>query len=327
MPVQSESPCVSIILCTYNRSARLASAIQSIVNQTGEVPFELIVVDNNSKDDTAAVVRSFQTGSASVIYLFEKRQGKSYALATGIEAARAEMVAFTDDDVIVSPEWVSSTYRSLRAHPAAGYVGGKVLPLWPHNPPAWLTPEHWTPLAVLDYGDTPETLSSSNLKCVVGANMSFRRDVLRELGGFATEFQRVADSIGSMEDWEIQERYLLAGGLGLYDPSLVVHADVQPERMDKKYHRRWHFGHGYFQAIARTDRYNARWKIFGVPLILVKRGIGLAARWLRDACLGKEAQAFLNEAELCFIGGYVKRRISWRGSQTLPARATTEAKL
>ena len=159
---------------------------------------------------------------------------------------RAEIIAFTDDDVRANPDWLERIHRVFDIHPEIGYAGGKVLPMWPKDPPAWLTKEHWAPLALVDYGDEPFVISSAFQRVIVGANLSFRRSVLLSLGGFRPELQRVKDGIGSMEDHDIQQRYWDRGGLGIYQPDIEIRAEIQLDRLDKKYHRRWHKGHGRF---------------------------------------------------------------------------------
>src|SRR5690606_14278297 len=161
---------------------------------------------------------------------------------TGIARARAPLVAFTDDDVRVEPDWVAAVVRAFRDHPHADLVGGRVLPLWPATPPGWLTPDHWAPLALADHGAAPIAITPARPICPTGANLAVRRDVFASIGGFAAEFQRVKDGIGSLEDHEFLLRFLRSGRTGVYDPRIVVHAEIQPDRLERAYHRRWHTG-------------------------------------------------------------------------------------
>lgn len=85
--------------------------------------------------------------------MFEARQGLSYARNTPILTARARLIAFTDDDVRVARDCVLTTIRLFAQHPEALCVGGKILPKWPGPWPTWLPRKHWSPLALLDYGD------------------------------------------------------------------------------------------------------------------------------------------------------------------------------
>ena len=94
----------------------------------------------------------------------------------------------------------------------------------------------------------------SNPLCLVSANLAFRSEAFEETGLFAPHLQRVKNSIGSMEDAELLERFWRTGRDVVYVPDLRVVTDVPAERMTKSYHRRWHTGHGYFFAIMRSDR-------------------------------------------------------------------------
>jgi Glycosyl transferase family 2 len=102
---------LTVPIATYNRAAILGEAIESALAQRlpPSVRWELVVVDNNSHDDTKAVVEHYiRTSAVPVCYLFEGRQGKSYALNAGLKRAEGDVIAFTDDDVLVSPEWAAT---------------------------------------------------------------------------------------------------------------------------------------------------------------------------------------------------------------------------
>jgi glucosyl-dolichyl phosphate glucuronosyltransferase len=220
-------PEVSIVISTYNRSQMLARAIESVLRQQGSVRYEIVIVDNNSTDTTAQVVKQYAEQNSIVRYVFEAKQGVSHGRNAGIAAARADLIAFTDDDVLVESNWVERIKAVFGAEPDHGFIGGKVLPLWPHDQPAWLNRNHWSPLALLDYGKA-QTLDAMNRKCLIGANMSGRRSVFEQIGYFKPQFQKTKGSICAVEDREIQERYWKVDGRCRFDPSIAVYANVQP---------------------------------------------------------------------------------------------------
>src|SRR5918999_1552867 len=143
---------ISVVISTYNRCDRLSDALESLLAQkTEEVSYEVIVVDNNSSDRTKEVVESYKArGFENLRYAFEPKQGVSYGRNKGILDSRAEIIAFTDDDVRASPDWVVNIKRALDEHPEADFVGGKILPQWEDEPPPWLTRAHWWPLSLID---------------------------------------------------------------------------------------------------------------------------------------------------------------------------------
>ena len=100
---------VTVVLCTYNRCESLATALDSVsVSQVPpSIPWEVLVIDNNSRDRTRDVVEDFaRRYPGRFRYLFESQQGKSFALNRGIREASGDVLAFMDDDVTVDPSWL-----------------------------------------------------------------------------------------------------------------------------------------------------------------------------------------------------------------------------
>lgn len=298
-------------MSTYNRGGMLVDAVRSVLGQhPATPPFELIVVDNNSMDATRAIVARFRRGDARVRYLFEAQQGLSYARNAGIRAARAPLLAFTDDDVRAEPGWVAAIVRAFAEHPEADLVGGRVLPIWPTAPPEWLTRSHWAPLALVDYGDVPVAVTVDHPICLVGANLALRRRAFDAVGLFATNLQRVRDGIGSLEDHEFMLRLLRIGRTGVYDPRISLHAEIQPNRLQRAYHRRWHTGHGHFHALLRSEHIEQTrvGTLGGVPAHLYRQALGDLIGWLRATATGASARAFEHELRLRFFSGFFGTR-------------------
>jgi glycosyltransferase involved in cell wall biosynthesis len=309
---------VAVIVCTYNRCGLLPKALESVLAQdAGGVRYEVIVVDNNSTDETRAVVEGFiSRGHDNLRYLFEGRQGKSYALNTGISNARAPVIAVTDDDICVEPKWLAAIKRAFDEHPEVDYVGGKVLPRWEGEPPAWLTPEHWAPLALQDYGDAPLYSNAERPTCLL--SISVRREAFDRVGFFSTEFLRIGAS--STEDHEFQIRLWRAGRQGLYVPDIVVVADVQADRMTKAYHRKWHAGHGKSSAmmglvemigpdgrLIKGEPPEAI-TLFGVPAPVYRELVVETRRWLVARARRRESSSFKHENQARQLVNYIRKR-------------------
>ena len=201
-------PDVSVVIATYNRASILPAALESILNQdTQGATYEVILVDNNSTDHTEEVAKSFIDSSGGKLrYVFEPNQGVSFARNAAIEKTLAPIIAFFDDDVQVASNWVATIKQTLDRHQDVSCIGGKVLPRWESDPPAWLTREHWAPLALQDYGDESFLVNFKRPLCLISANLAIRRAVFDEVGVFRPELQRVKDCIGSMEDLELLMR-------------------------------------------------------------------------------------------------------------------------
>ena len=312
LPLSTGDPAVSVVMSTYNRGELLGDAVRSVLAQreTTGASFELIVVDNNSTDATRHLVERVARVDERVRYVFEPQQGLSHARNAGIRNARGPLVAFTDDDVRVECDWVAAIVRAFAEYPFADAVGGRVLPRWPSPPPDWLTRDHWAPLALMDFGGESFAVTPDHQVCLMGANMAFRRNVFDAVGVFATEFQRVKDGIGSIEDHEFQLRLLRSGRTGVYDPRIVVHAEIQLDRLDRAYHRRWHTGHGHFHALMRSE-FIERTKVgtlFGVPAHLYRQALRDAMAWSAAALTADAARAFKHELGLRFFWGFFRTR-------------------
>jgi len=306
------TPHVSVVLPTYNRSPGLRRTLASVLRQHAPTRrYEVIVVDNNSNDDTRAEVERVMAGDATVRYVMERNQGVSYARNAGIAVARAPILAFVDDDVTVDADWIETICRTFEQHPDVDCIGGRVLPAWEAPPPAWLTRDHWAPVALLDLGEAARSINAENRLCLLTANLACRREIFERVGLFRTELQRVHDGIGSMEDHEWLLRFWAAGGQALYVPQLSAVTDVPLRRMTRRYHRRWHSGHGHYFALVREQEFEASkvGRLFDVPAHAYRTALSDGVSWLGKFVRGDMAGAFLFETRLRFFAGYFRTRV------------------
>jgi glycosyltransferase involved in cell wall biosynthesis len=330
---------ISVVISTYNRSEVLPQALSSILTQDAiDCAYEVIVVDNNSSDATRAVVESYLgRGEPLLRYAFEERQGVSYGRNTGIALARAPIIAFFDDDIVVPRDWLATIKAIMDDHAEADFIGGKVLPEWSACPPSWLTEANWAPLALVDCGPEPLNSSAEYQLCLLSANLAVRRSMFDSVGLFAPDLQRVKDSIGSMEDHELLIRSWRAGKRGLYAPNLVVRTTVPDVRMTKQYHRRWHRDHGAFCAVIRTledgdtvgrDAIDATAKqtvaLYGVPAYLYRELLEEACRWAFSWLQRSPDRSFMHENKMRFLASYITHRQRQDSSRTSRS-AVTEA--
>ena len=306
----SDTPEVSIVIPTYNRSKLLRAAVNSILGQESQTSYEIVVVDNNSNDDTKLVVESLiQRHPGKVRYVVETKQGNAHARNLGVTTAKGAIIAFIDDDVTVENNWLSVLKGILDSREDVSFVGGRVLPEWSGAPPAWLTPEHWPPLALLDYGPEELPIAGTNPPGLLTANIAFRRNVFAAIGTFSSQLQRVKDHIGSMEDTEFLLRVCRSGKKGIYVPDMIVRAPVDGERLTKAYHRRWHTGHGHFYAVLNDSEWErSRFYLMGVPSHLYRQTATNAVIWFSRVVAGNPDAAFVNECRLRFFYGFFLQR-------------------
>jgi glucosyl-dolichyl phosphate glucuronosyltransferase len=245
---------VTAIVCTYNRCESLAKALCSVASSVlpTSVEWDVLVVDNNSSDQTRAVVEGFrQKYPGRFHYLFEPRQGKSYALNAGIRESRGDVLAFVDDDVTVEPTWLQNLTSAMNSEEWAG-SGGRTLPASPFTPPEWLSidePFTWGGIlgGLFDLGDKPCELVTEPY----GTNMAFRRAMFDRYGYFRTDMGPGVGSEIRNEDTEFGRR-LLAGGERLrYEPLAVVYHPILKNRVQRDYFLTWWFDQG--RALAREE--------------------------------------------------------------------------
>jgi glycosyltransferase involved in cell wall biosynthesis len=305
---------ISAVITTYNRSEMLAKALEAVLSQeSGGVSYEVVVVDNNSTDNTRETVEGFiAKGHDNLRYVFEPKQGIAHGRNAGVAAAQGDIIAFTDDDVVVTGNWIATIKRALDENPDVDFIGGKILPEWLEPPPKWLTVDHWWPLALLDRGDNRFYVNASNPLCLPTANASFRREVFSRTELFSPEFS-------GREDYEFFVRLWQEGGQGLYVPELVVIARVQPERLSRSYHRRWNVMTGKFNSLMRLDEITApdgslmkerprTVKLFGVPGFMYREFVSEGLAWLRQSVFGDHSSKLRHENRLCYLAGYMSKR-------------------
>jgi glycosyltransferase involved in cell wall biosynthesis len=240
---------VSIVVPTRNRSAYLARLLASFV-RLRYPRWEALVVDDGSTDDTSAVVERYRAEGLPLIYLYQPWRKMGAARNLGIEHARGEVVAFTDDDCVVEPDWLDAIAQTFEAHPEALGVQGKTV-----TDHAAMTP--FTRQVEQLQGGPPYRT----------CNIAYRLDVLRELGGFDRELIRGEDVVMGM-------RVLERGSIVFAPQAVVEHPPRPKEWADRKAWRmllesELHFRRTYpHYASARS------------PTLSLQRAEHVLSRWL-----------------------------------------------
>jgi glucosyl-dolichyl phosphate glucuronosyltransferase len=244
------------------------------------IQWEVLVVDNNSVDRTKEVVQEFSRSSPPRFrYLFEQMQGKSYALNTGIRESKGDILAFTDDDVIVDPSWLMNLISPLLGQSEWAGVGGRVLPDRNFCPPPWLPREGGYPLgplAMFDMGLKSIELAEPPL----GNNMAFRKEAFDKHGGFRTDLGPCPGNEIRGEDTEFCQRLLDAGERLGYEPSAVVYHAVSESRLREDYFLAWWFDKARANVRAFGLPPGAKWRVAGIPLVAMRHLAVWAVRWL-----------------------------------------------
>jgi len=297
---------ITVILCTYNRCRRLAKALASAADSIlpESVAWEVLVVDNNSSDQTRDVVEGFcRRYPGRFRYLLEPRQGKSYALNTGIREAQGDVLAFMDDDVIVEPTWLRNLTAALNDDQWAG-TGGRILPEWTCSPPHWLALDGPCNLAgmlaLFDLGEDAGELDRPPF----GTNMAFRKSMFDVYGDFRTDFGPCPGSEIRNEDTEFGRRLMAAGERLRYEPSAVVYHLVPEARLKKEYFLAFWFDHGR----AGVREVEKRPNICGIPrnyFRILKTGALLAVRTLHWILVWEPQRRFYRKGWVWMTAGEI----------------------
>ena len=286
---------LTVVLCTYNRAQSLQSALKSVAASVlpESVEWEILIVDNNSNDQTRKVAEDFcNRYPARFRYLFEAQQGKSYALNAGIHQARGNVLAFMDDDVTVHPSWLQNLTAALRNEEWAG-AGGRVVPEWNCSPPRWLSVESrhaFGPLVGFDPSPKPGQLKEAP----IGANMAFRREMFEKYGGFRTDLGPRAGKYGTNEDSEFGDRLLSAGEQLRYEPSALVYHPVLRNRIEKEYFLRWWFHKGEGSIRQYGVRPDTKYYVSGIPLYLFRNLCVWTLKWMVEIHPARRFSSKLN---------------------------------
>jgi glycosyltransferase involved in cell wall biosynthesis len=291
---------ISIIICTWNRSASLRRTLASLA--VAELPLaqhEVIVVDNNSSDDTRALITELQNSwpKGELRYVFEDRQGKQFALNAGIRHARGDILAFTDDDVEVDREWLLVIERVFSTESVA-VVGGVTKVIWPCEPPSWYSPEMSSVVAEVDLGSAiieppPPGYTPA------GTNLIVRREVFSTIGAFSTEHFRHMD-------YEFGMRALKAGLRVRYEPALVVRTFLPESVVTPTYFRKWFFKQGIAME-SWMERSSTEW--LGVPRWVLRAWLESAVRWFWHRLRGRSDDAVRAQFEVAKLSGLLSSRI------------------
>jgi glycosyltransferase involved in cell wall biosynthesis len=247
----------SLIVCTYKRAFLLSRLLSSIceLEMPKELNWELIVVDNNSKDNTRQIVEKFQA-SLPMRYFLEEKQGKTYALNRALSFANGELLLFTDDDTILHPEWASAFIDAGTRVTDAGWFGGRVKPDWSASPPVWYREETAAALSGYfgDYDLGPTSrLYSSDDKLPLGASLAIRREVFNTIGNFRTDLGPRGKLRGVGDETEFLERAVSAGFKGYYVAEARVLHHVGPERLALSGFLNYGIGKGLNQYVIGTE--------------------------------------------------------------------------
>lgn len=217
---------ISVVVCTYSRNEslrRCLSAFEELLVPS-DLNWEIIVLDNNSSDTTSDVLSEFRDRKKlPLTYMFEARQGKSYALNRGVTQSRGNLIAFVDDDCLVEKNWLRFLNEEFHADPTLSGIGGRVE----------LYDSQDKPVAIRTLKQRTLLGSSASFSLISGCNMAFRRTVFDAIGGFDEDFGPGTGLV--VEDADFVYRTLKYGFKIVYCPDVIIYHN-HGRRRDEQIH-------------------------------------------------------------------------------------------
>ncbi|MEI7597374.1 MAG: glycosyltransferase family A protein [Bacteroidota bacterium] len=220
---------LSIAICTYNRVDLLEYAIRSVVNQLDNKDVELLIIDNNSTDDTE-ILSSRYVNDANVLYFKEESLGLSYARNRAMHESRGIYIAYIDDDAELGDTWVDEALAIIQQY-APDIYGGPYFPLYKSEKPKWYNYDY----EIINIEKSGWLTDDNGDGIIGGCNMVFKTSYLISLGGFDPEFGMKGDKLYYGEESAIIDNAIKQNGKVYYSCNLCVHHFVPPFKMTLPY--------------------------------------------------------------------------------------------
>jgi glucosyl-dolichyl phosphate glucuronosyltransferase len=289
---------ITIAICTHNRVGMLGYAIDSLGQLSDAVGnWEVLVVDNGSTDETSqyleAISRAWPCGKLRVIR--EPTVGLSRARNTALRASESELVAFIDDDTVVSHNWLGAVKECFAGHPDAALVGGPIHLRWLNGQPAWMRTELHHYFSGLDYG--PADCRLAFPRYPYGANYCVRREAALRAGAFPPHLGYTGQSLVGGEEIELARQLELSG----WEVWYAAHAEVEHLICGQRTSLDWIIKRVYSGGITTTLL--RRRQLRGVECV---RQLVDDLRWLRYAMLQRRAEGTDGEVRFWQAMGLIR---------------------
>jgi glycosyltransferase involved in cell wall biosynthesis len=318
---------LDVVLPTFNRAALLAKALDSLA--AASIPEGLhvtvYVVDNNSTDRTAEVVKEYQDRlPVPLRYIRETIQGSSSALNAGISAGTGDIVAMINDDEEIDCRWFEVIQEF--AETSFDFAGGPYRPNWEVEKPDWISKESGGIVGWVDAGDTRQEYGPNFAGMLMGGNALIRRRVLDQIGPYEVSLGRTGKGLMSCEDELMYRRLIAAGFRGIYLPELVVYHFIPAERLTRRYHRRWCWGLGNSLAVlAGLENKPEAHTVLGIPRWRFRYAIvGLLSVLAGLFHLKSPQAAFQGELRLWTLAGLINGHFSHRPRSVAGSRSPSD---
>lgn len=232
----------TVAIPTYNGETRLPKILDKLREQTRteDISWEVLIVDNNSRDNTAKVVQEYQATwleSVPLRYVFEPEQGAAFARARAVREAKGEFVGFLDDDNLPAPDWLAEAYSFVQEHPKCGAFSGQIHGDFEVNPP-----ENFKKiqvfLAIREHGPLSHQFEPDKLRLPPAASLVFRKNAWCEsVPPRPTLTGKLPGVMVQGDDYEPLLYMHKAGWEIWYHPALHTYHQIPRQRLERDYLR------------------------------------------------------------------------------------------
>lgn len=238
-PLLTDNLDITVAIPTYNGASRLPKLLDRLLTQTGVEQFnwEIIVVDNNSIDNTAEVIHNYQKSFeyCPLRYFLETQQGSAFARQRAVQKARGQVVAFLDDDNLPASDWVAAAYAFGKEHPQAGAWSGQIHGEYEVNPPENFARIQGF-LAIREHGSQPYLFDADHLILPPGAALVIRKQAWCKNVPKQLVFKgRLGNSMVGGEDIEPLLHLHKVGWQIWYNPAMHTYHQIPHWRLEKDY--------------------------------------------------------------------------------------------
>jgi len=255
----------SIVICTYNREKFLPGLFDSILSQTLDKElFEIVLINNNSTDNTKNICLKFQKDNAqyNILYFEEYNQGLSYARNRGIKESSGTYITFADDDALLTPIFSLEACNYLDKHQDVGELGGPIKLKFLGQIPKWYNPWMASLLGYFVPSREEYTMTTKNKRYPRGSNMTFRNSVFKKCGDFNIKLGRVGRIPVGGEEKDLAFRIIDAGLKIVYYPKVLVLHLVPEERTTMNFIKNQAFGTGKSEKVRSLNNNTYSKRIF-----------------------------------------------------------------
>jgi len=263
---------LSVVICTYNRDKYIYNVLKSIAENNFSIEkYEIILINNNSSDNTESECYRFQSDFSFVTfnYFMEKEQGLSYARNRGIKESSGDFIIYVDDDATVNQEYLQSYYNFFEQYPLAMAAGGAVIPIYETKKPKWLS-YFTTQLITCYFNKGEKIIPFGKFGFPRGGNVAYRKDVFDKIGLFNVELGRNGGNLIGAEEKDIFDKMRTANMKFYYIPNAILYHIIPEKKLTKEYFKNLTFSIGKSEKM-RTKAIS-KWKY-------IKRIVIEAIKW------------------------------------------------